>query len=58
MVHGHPRPRCEDADEIARVGRANSHDDTVSLGPPNAAQRVDRIGKRELLAEKAGDDRN
>ena len=51
---GHLRAEREDADEVQRIGRRDPADFGVRTGLAHAAQLVERLGQRELLADEAG----
>src|SRR5262249_8859109 len=52
----HARPERQHADEVERVRRGDAADLGGGTWIANAAQLVERLGERELLADKAGDE--
>ena len=50
-------PGDEDADQVQRIGGGDEHDLAARRpAPAHRAQRLDRLGQRELLADEAGDE--
>jgi transmembrane secretion effector len=52
----HARAGHEDAGEVEWVGGRDHDDLRVGRSPPHGAERLDRLGQRELLAHHAGDE--
>src|SRR5262245_16546953 len=53
---GHARPRRHDADEVQRIARRHAQDLAVGLLASDRAQRLQRLGRRELLAHEPAHD--
>src|SRR5439155_7583846 len=50
------RPRHEEAHDVQRVGSSDDHHLGLLRPAPHGAQRLDRLGERELLADEPADE--
>ena len=54
LVRGDTRPGEEDAHEVQRIGRMETHHVARALLAAHATQAIHRVGQRVLLADEAG----